>query len=243
MARITPAIAERLGCYVYVFRRHKDLDPKQPVIYIGKGSGSRSETHLDGSHNEGLDREIQRVRAAGKNPDEMIEIIRFGLKEGDAQSLESVLIDHYWGSEHLLNEKRERLPGDEGGAFLQIVEELRGKPATIREPGVLVWINEFWERGMSEPDLQKYSRGYWRPLSEDVRHRAKYLFAAAGGVIRGAWKIAPGTWTNQKTIPGRERHTKDRWSCTIERDEKIWKKYVGKVAPKGTGQGCRATPC
>lgn len=51
---ITPDIANRLGCYVYLY-----IDPRNAqVFYVGKGVGNRATAHFDAT---GETRRVQRI--------------------------------------------------------------------------------------------------------------------------------------------------------------------------------------
>lgn len=62
--RIPPAVARKLGHYVYLY-----VNPtNNAVFYVGKGGGGRALAHLHADEKKAITKVIQSIRRAGKEP-------------------------------------------------------------------------------------------------------------------------------------------------------------------------------
>ncbi len=85
--KIPPAVADKLGYYVYLY-----IDPiTEQIFYVGKGKGSRAFSHLDKNLAEkrAIKHRIQKIRDAGEEP--RIELLAYCLEDEQvALQIESV---------------------------------------------------------------------------------------------------------------------------------------------------------
>lgn len=71
--RIPPAVAAKLGYYVYLY-----VNPLDGVVfYIGKGKDGRALAHLRADERKAITKTIRRIRAAGDQP--RIDVLAHGL--------------------------------------------------------------------------------------------------------------------------------------------------------------------
>jgi hypothetical protein len=86
--RIPPAVASKIGYYVYVY-----VDPRnRRPFYVGKGKGSRALAHLIARGNSRKAAVLRELRRAGLKP--QIDILAHGLRdEESALRIESAVID------------------------------------------------------------------------------------------------------------------------------------------------------
>lgn len=73
--RITPAVARKLGHYVYLY-----VD--ESIFYVGKGKGGRALAHLRADERQEVTKTIREIQAGGQEPG--IEILAHGLRTEDA---------------------------------------------------------------------------------------------------------------------------------------------------------------
>lgn len=236
--------AEHLKCYVYAFRDR--TQPGHPVIYIGRGGGSRVLDHLDGSHNPDLNARIDAMRSAGIQDRDMAEILLYGMDEASSQIAEAALIYLLRDSEHIVNQRMEHLPGLPGDNAVDLIQRLRGTPITIRETGIIVFVEEYWKPNMPRAVLERYARGYWFNIGQETQKTATVLIAAAQGTIRAAWRVVPGSWSTGILIPDRAERPDslvNRWTCAVTDDPALEAAYIGRAAPTAVQLGWKKTPC
>jgi hypothetical protein len=63
--RIPPAVASKLGYYVYLYVNPLD----KTVFYVGKGQSGRALAHLRTHEEKAITKIIEKIRAAGEEPD------------------------------------------------------------------------------------------------------------------------------------------------------------------------------
>jgi len=208
-------VARRLGYYVYVL-----VNPIDGLIfYVGKGKGKRALAHLQDGRRSRKVEVIKQIRAAGMTP--KIDILAHGLKdEAAAFRIEAGVIDAL-GLPAITNKIRGwetkkfgRLP------LKDIVALYRKKRVTIKEPGIVIRINQLYRPGMTPMELYDATRGVW--VLSKRRERAKFAFAVFAGVIREVYEVAqwlPAGATMNTRPPGDVLDT-GRWE------------FVGRVAPE-----------
>jgi hypothetical protein len=205
-------VARKLGFYVYLLVN--PLDGR--VFYVGKGKNQRALMHLQDtgkSRKAAILRQIHNARKVAR-----IEILAHGLKDAEtALRIEAAAID-VLGLPTLTNEVRGsrrfgRLP------LSEVTSLYRKKRITVREPAILIRINQLYRPGMSDTELYDVTRGVWKvgPQCE----RAKYAFAVFEGVIREVYEIT--RWfVAGSTLSSRNPHgvrSRDR------------REFVGRLAP------------
>ena len=86
--RIAPAVARKLGHYVYLYVNPLD----RSVFYVGKGRGTRALAHFRADDRHAITKTIRDIKAAGETP--QIEILAHGLgSEKAALRVEAAAID------------------------------------------------------------------------------------------------------------------------------------------------------
>jgi hypothetical protein len=213
-------VARKLGYYVYVLVN--PLDGK--IFYVGKGKGRRALAH---SHDTRQSRKtetfrqktVRRISAAGLT--HRIDILAHGLdSEEAAYRIEAAVID-LLGMPVLTNLVRGKGTRSLGRLSLSdLVALYRKRPVEIREPAILIRINELYRPGMTPMELYDATRGIWKVAPR--RSRAKYAFAVFAGVIREVYLI-------EQWLPAGS--TLSSPSPEDLRDPKRWE-FVGRLAPE-----------
>lgn len=117
--------------YVYVYWDPRQ-DPEVP-IYVGKGKGSRRDSHKSWTHNQHLRRKIAKIRHAGLEP--RVDLASEGLNSNEASEVEKTFIQKYG-----------RL--DLGtGTLCNFTDGGEGTPGRVPSPET----RELWSRQRSQP--------------------------------------------------------------------------------------------
>lgn len=195
-AHIPPEVAAQLGYYVYALR-----DPRDGrVFYVGKGVGSRIHSHsIEAGANPTSERAklrtINELTAAGSAPD--LLFLRTGIAaEETAFIVEQSVIDAFAADGHpLTNLVRGHHSGSHGLASLPAtIARLRAEPCpAIPHPVIMLKIQNGWRADMNEAEIYEKTRGHWK-IGHEVREHAQYALGIAYGVVRGAYRIEPGSW-------------------------------------------------
>lgn len=181
----SPSIIEELGYYVYLL---KDPSSKE-IFYIGKGTGNRIFAHLNEAvseitENAKLDR-IRMIHARGQEVEHIIH--RHGLTEKEVFEVEAALID-FVGLPDLTNVVSGYHSRAQGPMTIaEVIAEYEAPVLDIREPVVLIKINQLYRRLMSADELYMITRGDW--VVGLRRERAKYAFAVSNGLVRQVYEI------------------------------------------------------
>ncbi len=220
--RIAPAVARKLGYYVYLYVNPVD----ESVFYVGKGIYGRALEHLRADEAKAISRTIREIRAGGKEP--RIEILAHGLEDAKtAHRIEAAAIDLI-GLERLANAVRGhgvmfgRLP------LTEVIAHYTRHKADIRERSILIRINKLYRYGMSDVDLYDATRSAWRVGPS--REQAELALAVFEGVVREVYRITrwlPAGSTFNVRRNGRSALEPDRWEFvgTIAEDS-IRRRYV-----------------
>lgn len=225
---LSSKVIENLGYYVYLY-----VDPRdETIFYVGKGCGSRCVTHLkEGGENEKVKR-IAAIRKSGCEP--RIDILVHGLLDDEqgsnaALQIEAAIIDLI-GRKKLTNKVR----GWNSEAFgrmelKQIVSLYDPKQINIKEPALLIRINQLFRFGMTPIELYDATRGVWR-IGGD-REKVELAFAVFQGVVRevysvSQWMSAGSSFSTRMTANNDLRDPK-RWEFVgVIADGAVRKKYV-----------------
>ncbi len=101
--------------------------------------------------------------------------------------------------------------------------------ADIREPALLIRINQLYRPGMSVQELYDTARGVW--VLGERRFRAEWAFAVASGKVLEVYSIEEwhpaGTTQYHSRVIDMERYW-NRWEFTGERaPEELRERYLG----------------
>ena len=220
--RIAPAVAKKLGNYVYLYKN--PLDGK--VFYVGKGTNKRALAHLRAGEKKRITKKLKAIRAAGEEP--RIEILAHGLPNPDvALKVEAAAID-LLGLKGLVNAVRGhgatygRMPIEE------IIAHYTRRKAKVREHVILIRINKLYRYGMTDAELYDATRSAWRVGSR--RSEAEYAVAVFEGVGREVYKITE--WLPAGSTFNTRRDTLG----LTKRDRRVKWEFVGIVADEKTTQ-------
>jgi hypothetical protein len=179
------SVIERIGFYVYLL-----IDPEtDQVFYVGKGIGNRIFAHLNAAlADETLSDKLDRIRAIHAKGLEVRHVVhRHGLTEKEAIEVEAALID-YIGLTELTNQVQGYKSDDRGRMTVaEVIAKYEAPIAVIKEPVILIIVNQFFKRGMSDKELYEITRGKWAMGTR--RNKAKYAFAVYKGIIREVYEI------------------------------------------------------
>lgn len=198
------AVIEKLGYYVYLL-----IDPEtNSVFYVGKGTGNRIFAHLNDALTSSQESDklnkIRSIKSKGLQVKHVI--LRHGLTEKEAFEVEASLID-YIGIADLTNIVHGYHSYNRGKMTIsEIIAQYDAPLIEIKEPAILIIVNQLFERGISDEKLYEITRGDW--IVGERRNRAKYAFAIYNGIVRQVYEIQ--RWYPVTT--GRdEQKTRKRW--------------------------------
>lgn len=231
--QIPRAVARKLGHYVYLY-----IDPRnKSIFYVGKGRGGRAIAHLKASEEAAIGKRIREIESAGRKP--QIELLAHGLEnERTALRVEAAAIDLI-GVPNLVNAvrghgaKHGRLPLEEVQAFYE------RRIARIREPAILIRINQRYHYGMTPVELYDATRSAWRVGPK--REKAELALAIFEGVVREVYRISrwlPGGSTFATQRSGEREEIENRWEFvgTLAEEpirNRYRNKFVGEVFKQG----------
>lgn len=154
--RIAPAVARKLGHYVYLYVNPLD----NSVFYVGKGVRGRALVHLHPDQRRRVTKVVRNIRRAQMEP--RIEILAHNLPSSEtALKVEAAAID-LLGLSHLTNEVRGH--GTKFGRvpLNEVVAHYTKRKPHIREPVILIRINKLYRYGMTETELYDATRCAWK---------------------------------------------------------------------------------
>ena len=230
-------VREKLKNYVYLCVDPRDGQP----FYVGKGMGNRLFSHLKDKSESAKVQRIEELRKLGLEP--QLEILKYGLSEEDALLVEATAIDLLRvGS--LTNAVRGHGCRYGGRATVEELEATLGaSPVDIKEPAVLININQAYHYGLTAQQLYDFTRSCWRIGAK--RETVEYAFAVYQGVIREVYKIAawvPGrsTMRHDDVVSEDKVDPKNRWEFVGKvADPKMRKRYVGMSVSHYSKQGAQ----
>ena len=205
-SEFSPSVIEKIKYYVYLLK-----DPEtNEVFYVGKGEKNRVFVHVndalkDQKETDKLHKKIREIRAKGGTV--KYEILRHGLEENEAFEVEAALIDHI-GLSELTNKIYGYDASNRGKMSIdEIIAKYCAKLIDIKEPSVLIIINQQFGRNISQDELYEITRGNW-VMGEKRRKDAKFAFAIKNGVVRQVYKINKWDSINVTDLKGKQ---KKRW--------------------------------
>ena len=200
--------------YVYAY-----VDPlDNRIFYVRKRQGPARSAPLGRACRVGKGRDHQANSSYRQQP--RIEILAHGLRDAKtALQVEAAVIDAL-GMPSLTNQVRGWGSSRWGRLPLEALIALyRRRPVRIKEPSILIRINELYRPQMTASELYDATRGVWKLGSS--RTLVKYAFAVFEGIIREVYEITewlPAGSTFSSRDPRGVRSPK-RWE------------FVGPVAP------------
>jgi len=233
--RITPAVARKLGYYVYLYVNPLD----KRVFYVGKGKNGRALAHLRADERRAMAKVIHKIRATGGEP--QIEILAHGLGTPDAAfKVEAAAID-LLGVGNLANAVRGHGTKYGRSPLKEVVAQYTKHKADIREPAILIRINKQYRYGMSDVDLYDATRCAWRVGAR--RDQAQYAFAVYEGVVREVYRItgwlsAGSTFVVRSGGRPMPRPGRSEFVGTLA-DESIRKRYINRFVGHLFSQGAQ----
>jgi len=234
LLKIPPAVAAKLGHYVYLYVNPLD----DQVFYVGKGKGSRALAHLDDEGKDRVQEVLRTIEAAGREP--RIEILSHGLPSPEAAlQVEAAAID-LLGLGKLANKVSGWRSRDFGRMGLSdLVAHYTRRQADITEPAILIRINQKYRHGMSPTELYDATRSAWKVGS--TVDKVRLAFAIYHSVVREVYAVSgwhPGGSTFNTYHSGQRAPREDRLEFVgTLADEDTRKRYlhgyVGHLFPPG----------
>ena len=222
--RIAPAVARKLGYYVYLY-----VDPAdRTVFYVGKGKNGRALAHLHADEKKAMAKAIRKIRETGREP--QIEILAHGLASpDDALKVEAAAID-LLGVANLANAVRGRGAKYGRMALDQVVAYYTRRKADIREPAILIRINRAYRYGMTDVELYDATRSAWKIGNR--KEQVEYALSVFEGVVREVYQVThwlpAGSTFNVRHV-GRRQSRPGRFEFVgVLAEPKMRKRYINR---------------
>lgn len=214
MKEFSQSVCEKIGYYVYVLKDPRD----SKIFYIGKGVGNRVFRHVFGVLDNSNETDKLNLIREIINDDLEVQhyILRHSLTSEQALEIESACID-LLGLHNLTNSVKGHNSWERGLKTVnEVIQYYDAKIVTISEPAIIITINKYYKRFMSEEDLYNITRISWRLANRRIK-TIKYGIASYRGIVREVYEI--DGWF--KTEDGK------RWCFTGKiAEENIRNKYL-----------------
>ena len=213
--KIPPDVARKLGYYVYAYVNPLDDE----IFYVGKGKGRRVLSHIRDRTETRKVATLRHISATGKQP--KLEILAHGLRNAEtALQVEAAVIDAL-GLSALTNQVRGWNSSRYGRIPLaELIALYRRQPTRIKEPAILIRINELYRTNMTPSELYDATRASWKLGTK--RENARFAFAGFEGIVREVYEIK--AWLKAgftfNSAHKRDARPRDRWE------------FVGRLAPE-----------
>lgn len=223
--QFSQSVIDRLKHYIYLY-----IDPRNDeIFYVGKGRGNRAFSHLKDKKEGEKARRINDIRKMGYEP--RIEILIHGIESDlEIKKIEASIIDLI-GLGNLTNSIRGHGSREYGRMSIDQINSIyNANEVGIKEPSILININQSYYYGISEVELYDATRSAW-VVGKD-KENAEYAFAVYDGLIKEVYQIV-AWFPNNSTFNVRKSEktdlNEDRWEFVgkLANDE-IRNKYINK---------------
>ncbi len=225
-------VKEQLKSYVYLYVDPRNGNP----FYVGKGKGNRIFSHLKDKTETEKTKVLNELQKLKLSP--ICEVLKYGLSEHEAFLIESAVIDLLKLTK-LTNKVHGHHADLKGRTRVEdLIKILNSAEAELKEPAILIVINQAYRFGMSPQELYDATRSAWR-INLQRGEKAKYAMAVYRGIIQEVYTISK--WVeggstmrftdedNSLEIKDSNETIKTRWEFVGNIAEtKIRKKYKGK---------------
>jgi uncharacterized protein len=181
--KFSPSVINDLKYYVYIYSHPITGE----IFYVGKGKGNRVFSHLDDKSESQKVNFIREIRTKKLEP--KIEILIHGLEDEEtALRVESSIID-LLGIKNLTNKQIGHRSATFGRMSIEQINSAYDKrKVEIKEPSILIRINQAFRYSLTATELYDYTRGGWR-LNPERAKLANYGFAIYEGIIQEVYEI------------------------------------------------------
>jgi hypothetical protein len=222
--RIPLSVSRKLGNYVYLY-----VNPLTgAAFYVGKGKGGRALSHLKGAARHKVQSQVRAIRAVGASP--RVEILAHNLPSAEtALTLETAVIE-LLGLDSLANSVRGHHARLSRFAVEDLVAHYTKDRVRIREPTLLIRVNQLYQPGMSAQELYDITRSAWKLGPQ--RSLVQLVCPVFEGVIREVYR--PVHWlravsTFNSHWDGRRARRPGRWEFVgVVAEEPIRRRYRGR---------------
>lgn len=176
-------VKEQLKYYVYLYVDPRNGNP----FYVGKGNGNRIFSHLKDKTETEKTKVLNELQKLKLNP--ICEVLKYGLSEKEAFLVESAVIDLLKLS-NLTNKVQGHHADLKGRTRVEdLIKLLNSTKAKLKEPAILIVINQEYRFGMSPQELYDATRSAWR-INPQRGEKAKYAMAIYRGIIQEVYTIS-----------------------------------------------------
>ena len=210
MKKFDRFVCDRIGHYVYML-----IDPRDnSIFYVGKGCGNRVFDHVNGALKSDADGDNEKcalIREIVESENKVKHfIVRWGLSEDEALSIESVLIDLFSHPIFKAGDLKNKIEGHGTSMYgIHSTTEIERKisrgeisQAALDKSGykiLCITVTKPLEGGA----LYERVRGDWN-LSIERAKKADLVFAVYGGTVIGIYK--PLDWQPAKQGNDKKRN-------------------------------------
>ncbi len=250
MSKLQQLAKENLKYYVYLL-----VDPRTSrIFYVGKGQDERVLAHFkDAVTKEDQNKKLNMIREIKQSGHEVkYYIARHGMSEGEALTVESVLIDLLTHSEfNLLEGLTNSVKGHKQEIYgIKTIEEIEAqynsKPLEVIKHNLIsININKLYNN-TQKISLYDATRGYW-VLDPKKANQADFVVSEYKGVIRAIFKVNENGWQNANnedviergidaSTLGKNRYYFTGTEVTEKTDKEITDLYLYKSLDKNPGE-------